>query len=289
MTIERSRNTTRINVWRNRDAAICAKNAFAASKRFLRATIYPHIKDARDNEEANCNADAVHFDGNVWGQIAAMAGADTEFLSWAFWFKYTVLPSGGVYPIIWRVDAEGDYPSGPNECGLWTDGGVEGIYTSFVQNYPGNQGTGSDDRIDAYVGEWHFYTGTAHAGNYSFSYLDGVLNTFVIHGDVGTFPLSGLPFWIGSNNIDPFVGDLSQLWISRQQLYDGSGGDTAMLAKFTASGGPVDLGENGELPTGTPPDIYCNGDSVDFRNNRGTGGEIVWTGALTNASTSPSD
>jgi hypothetical protein len=56
---------------------------------------------------------------------------------------------------------------------------------------------------------------------------------------------------------------------------------------------PMDLGADGSLPTGSPPIVYfhlADGEApANFAINRGTGGNFSITGALTTASTSPSD
>jgi hypothetical protein len=55
------------------------------------------------------------------------------------------------------------------------------------------------------------------------------------------------------------------------------------------NGKPVNLGTNGQTPTGTIPAMFFSGDASGFPTNQGTGGAFTLTGSLTNASTSPSD
>ena len=56
-----------------------------------------------------------------------------------------------------------------------------------------------------------------------------------------------------------------------------------------SAGKPVDLGNDGSTPTGTAPIMYFSGPTVDWHTNKGTGGGFTENGALTDATTSPSD
>jgi Concanavalin A-like lectin/glucanases superfamily len=51
---------------------------------------------------------------------------------------------------------------------------------------------------------------------------------------------------------------------------------------------PVNLGQNGELPSGAQPIIYCKGPAASFSTNLGSGGNFTLTGSLADSSTSPS-
>jgi len=56
-----------------------------------------------------------------------------------------------------------------------------------------------------------------------------------------------------------------------------------------AIGKPVDLGVDGSTPTGTAPLIFLSGTTIDWHTNKGSGGGFTEVGALTTATTSPSD
>ena len=56
--------------------------------------------------------------------------------------------------------------------------------------------------------------------------------------------------------------------------------------KFVIDGVPQNLGPNGELVTGSAPEIYCDGDGAGW-NNRGTAGALTVTGELTASATAP--
>lgn len=57
--------------------------------------------------------------------------------------------------------------------------------------------------------------------------------------------------------------------------------------KFILNGAPVDLGANGQAPTGTAPIIFFRGPATAFNTNLGTGGDFTVTGTLTNSTTNP--
>lgn len=84
-----------------------------------------------------------------------------------------------------------------------------------------------------------------------------------------------------------FTGDMYDLWFAPDQYIDFS--IEANRRKFIdADGAPVDLGANGNLPTGTAPAIFLHGGASSFATNQGTAGDIfAVTGTLTDA-TAPS-
>ncbi len=55
------------------------------------------------------------------------------------------------------------------------------------------------------------------------------------------------------------------------------------------NGKPVNLGEAGQLPTGSAPLVFQSGPTVAWHTNLGTGGGFTENGALTDGSSSPSD
>jgi len=61
------------------------------------------------------------------------------------------------------------------------------------------------------------------------------------------------------------------------------------IDKFIKNGKPVFLGNTGELPTGTSAKILFSGDAADFITgvNKGTGGDFVANGTLSNSSNEP--
>lgn len=58
---------------------------------------------------------------------------------------------------------------------------------------------------------------------------------------------------------------------------------------ISAQGKPVFLGATGQLPTGSDPIAFFSGPTVDWHTNKGDGEGFIENGALTDASSSPSD
>ncbi len=84
-----------------------------------------------------------------------------------------------------------------------------------------------------------------------------------------------------------FDGDMSDVYITNEYL------DIDIVSnrrKFiSVNGKPVDLESDGSGPTGTAAIIFLSGAVDTWHTNDGTGGGFTETGALTAASTSPSD
>lgn len=76
---------------------------------------------------------------------------------------------------------------------------------------------------------------------------------------------------------------LADLWFAPGVYIDFS--VEANRRKFiTAAGGPASLGSDGSAPTGTPPLLFLGGPEIStWHTNKGTGGGMTVTGALTSA------
>lgn len=85
--------------------------------------------------------------------------------------------------------------------------------------------------------------------------------------------------------------DIADVYLNIAEYVDFS--VAANRAKFrSASGKPVNLGANGQVPTGTAPIMFLSGAfdaTLPFKTNKGTGGGFGELGALTAGSSSPSD
>ena len=105
----------------------------------------------------------------------------------------------------------------------------------------------------------------------------------------------GATSWnVGANSsgLIKMDGGMAELYLAPGQTLDIS--IEANRRKFIdASGKPVNLGLTGETPTGTAPLLYLHLDDAETANNfainRGTGGNLTVTGALTTYASSPSD
>jgi hypothetical protein len=83
--------------------------------------------------------------------------------------------------------------------------------------------------------------------------------------------------------------EVAELYLNTKEFLDLS--IEANRRKFiSAAGKPADdLGASGEGPTGTNPTVFLSGDTVTWHTNKGSGGGFTEVGALTDASSSPSD
>jgi hypothetical protein len=89
-----------------------------------------------------------------------------------------------------------------------------------------------------------------------------------------------------SSGANKFDGDLADFWLDFNYI------DLSVAAnreKFIKNGKPVDLGIDGRKPTGTAPILFLSGEAENWHTNKGSGGGFTESGALTTASTSPSD
>ncbi|MBK8772714.1 MAG: LamG domain-containing protein [Rhizobiales bacterium] len=82
-----------------------------------------------------------------------------------------------------------------------------------------------------------------------------------------------------------WLGDLAHVWISVSERLDLS--VLANREKFALAGVPVNLGPNGQTPTGTAPEWYYDGDAPAW-SNQGTAGSIALDGGPLTASGAPS-
>lgn len=84
-----------------------------------------------------------------------------------------------------------------------------------------------------------------------------------------------------------FNSDVADLWFDDSWLDISA---EANRRKFiTPNGKPVDLGEAGQLPTGSSPLVFLASPTASWQTNLGTGGGFTENGALTDGSSSPSD
>ncbi len=85
-----------------------------------------------------------------------------------------------------------------------------------------------------------------------------------------------------------YDGDLADVWIDYGRFVNFS--TVSNRRKFIdAAGKPVDLGSDGSIPFGAAPIMYFSGPTDTWHTNDGDGGGFTENGALTTASTSPSD
>ena len=84
-----------------------------------------------------------------------------------------------------------------------------------------------------------------------------------------------------------YIGDMADFWMNTE--YVDLSIEENRRAFIDVNGNPVDLGADGSKPTGTAPDIFLSGDTVDWHTNKGTGGGFTENGSLSTASYGPAE
>jgi len=286
-----ARNKNRIDVWPTTAAAIASANAGA--KRVNRIDVWPTTAAAKAHTSGGSSyiAKAVHFDGSTYLGIGSLSTSDSPVLSFSMWLKTPVQLANNT---IFVSDADNNFTP------IFVQ--VGGDISSFsMQCYdPAGDGNLSASFGGFTIGSWHHFlfscdVGLAGEGNkLNKLYVDGVEATITDTANTGgafSNPMNGLSFQVMG---DPFnenmVSDAADIWIAPgQSLLVGGDIPPATIAKFILAGKPVNLGVNGEVPTGITPTVFFSGDALSFATNGGIGGAFTLTGTLTNASTSPSD
>ena len=227
-------------------------------------------------------ANAVNFDGTNDGLKLASdltGAADSKLGAVSFWFKTTSIDTnrriirGNTNPFTVTISNGKLSITGYNSAGT--------LILSMVTVSTYNDGV------------WHHFsaswdmsdTGKRHM------YVDDSSDL-----SVGTYTNDTIDYtcglWgVGSNeaaNGDYYTGDLADLYFQDGEYIDLSVA-TNRRKFINASNKPVYLGSDGSIPTGTSSIMFFSGDTATWHTNKGTGGGFTEVGALTTASTSPSD
>lgn len=117
-----------------------------------------------------------------------------------------------------------------------------------------------------------------------------------VAGTYGTYTNDSISFVnlagaaIGANAAggSKFDGDMAEFWFE-DGAYLGFSTESNRRKFIDDNGKPVFLGNVGQLPLGTTPLIFQSGDTSTWHTNLGSGGGLTENGALTTASTSPSN
>lgn len=90
-----------------------------------------------------------------------------------------------------------------------------------------------------------------------------------------------------NDGLNKLFGDLAEVYITNEYLDI----DVEVNRRkfIDAAGKPVNLGSDGSTPTGSIPLMFFSGDTVDWHTNKGSGSGFTEVGALTDATSSPSD
>lgn len=133
--------------------------------------------------------------------------------------------------------------------------------------------------FDAAASAFHIFVNDASASIESSVTNDVEMDMSATDWFIGTFSVGPL--------VQPLDADLSEFYFTDEFL------DISIEAnrrKFIdPTGKPVDLRSDGSAPTGTAPLIFMTGSTDTWHTNKGSGGGFTETGALTDATNSPSD
>ncbi len=238
----------------------------------------------------------VHFDGLSSLVNASMTSADSSLVTVSMWFK------AGQTQVNTQATFLECNPDSYSMKALWLSAGVLQMSFANPTGSPGGldifQLTGMSEP-DYFDGAWHNWLVSANmsssspSGKIGAMIVDGVDKTGTKNsfGSVpGVLTMTGLPFYIATDTFgDEYTGDMMEVWVMPGlNILTGSTIAPADIAKFYDGACPVDLGTNGEIPTGSPPPIYLRRGPSDpasaFLTNQGTGGNFsINAGSLTTA------
>lgn len=237
--------------------------------------------------------DSADFDGDFdyLRRVGGITGAtDSKLLTFSFWMN--------VDDFIGDVLSWANSLAGPPINMRWT-------YSSGQPRIIGDNASGAEVfDIIANAGGWSgFSTGTWNhvLGSVDLAdtskrhlYINDVnrLHVFTYTNNTIDFTKADLGIGAACNGDNKIDGRLADVWVDYGTYINFA--DSNNRRKFiSAAGKPVNLGANGELPTGAAPEIFLHLDdgqaAVNFATNRGTGGGFTVTGALSTGATSPSD
>lgn len=267
------------------------------------AVLKPHI---HGGPPPHYVAKAVNFQAGAWlSADGDLLTPESSFISFSWWVYYPTADvlndANDTFGFFVNSGANGGAALG-NDWNTSTDVSLGALFTNgnasryaFVSpagvlspgqwyNFLGSIDVGHDAGLRV----TQFYLNdVTPAGMSSSNGIDtGVAFTIPTSKTTGTDTATTTIVSQGNSLHDEWVSDP---WIAPGVLIDFS--VEANRRKFiSASGKPVYLGANGELPTGTAPLLFFSGDADHIGTNRGTSPlTFVTNGTLTNASTSPSD
>lgn len=249
-------------------------------------------------------AEAVHIDDATFLKIDSLTAADSPYLTFALFFRCT--PAWiNVASSFALIDF---YPAGDEDIIGFNPAVMAAKFSASFDDNPGNgqsfaydaTGTPTPSVFDS---SWHSLVVSMdfnHDGNAKLgaAYLDRVLQApggSSGHDDkpAFSFKFSGAPVGVPDTTEDyPVLPEMDlsvyQLFVGTKIVQDDNTILTADLNNFvTVDNKPVNPA-TAALAYGSPTILFA-GDHTGFATNQGTGGAFTLTGALTNATTSPSD
>lgn len=242
------------------------------------------MKSALDVGNRRYVANGVHFDGsNDWLDNTALTGiADGKVGTLSFWVNPTSLSDVSSQRIMF------------SQGGRWQVNIVADDDTILVS---GDESGGSailelTSGAALETGNWyHILSSWDLANGLGYMYVNDVSSLAAsptLTDDTIDYTRTEYAIGAHTNGSLPLDGDLAELWWDPTSYIDISVEANRRL--FITSGlKPALLGATGAVPTGSQPILYLANATATWQNNLGSGGNFTENGALTDASTSPSD
>lgn len=227
-------------------------------------------------------AKAVVFDGtNDYMSRAAYSGiSDGTDGTISFWLKINGSP--GVFQGIFEIRSG---TSSRLTCEL---SNTLAMFMAAVDATPVQVWQASGANLS--TGQWYHIAASWNTSEAKI-YVDGSLYATASPTPTGTnIDYNASDVMIGARPTTGTVkldGELTEVWFDTTYIDLSSSSNMQKFRKTT--GKPAFLGNTGQRPTGATPIVYLKGPASAFATNLGTGGSFSVTGALTDASTSPSD
>lgn len=241
------------------------------------------------------HAGAVHLDGSTYLNIASLSAIDNQFFSYVMWVNLDTGLPPSTFPGLFQVDASGSYTTG---AGTTTDADLANKFTEDIRmaDVSGNNMVSVQDNDSLNAGTWYCIIasydtllGLAKVYINDVARADIVINT----DSSGTLTFNGKQFTVGGDTFagDNWIGSFADCrFLPGVSLLDGGGNiPTPTRRLFIDAGGkPVDPA-TATAALGAAGAALFSGNHTTFATNQGTGGAFTLTGAITDASTSPSD
>lgn len=232
------------------------------------------------NPDPGYTAPAVHFDGSSWLDCPAITASNSAFLLVSGWVKFDSFDDG---------NSIFDFDPGNLEisCEVYPD------HVTISSSPDGNANLQWTATTAVFADlAWHnVLLATDTMGKVAQLYIDDTAVDLVLSSDLPPFiqPFDGLEVAVPENDtfgfLHPLTGDMADVRIAPGMSLDLS--VTANRRYFIdASGKPVNP-TAATAALGEPPMLF-SGDASTFGTNQGTGGAFALTGAITDASSSPS-
>ena len=231
-----------------------------------------------DNPAPNYTAKAVHFQTDRYEKNNLDGGSAGKVGIFSIWFKNTALTGGNNWlgeasgagtDLLFSATNEFRVDIGPVDVRGLTVFTVDGLWHHVLTSW------------DLSVPEANYYR-------------DGVDDKNIISIVDSTIDYTSIAWALGARaglNSGNINADVAEYYFNTMDYLDFTVAGNRALFR-TAEGKPAFLGTNGELPTGTSPLIYFNGDAATYNagHNLGTGGDFAFEqGSVIDASSSPSD